>query len=162
MNQLKAIKGSSYFLMVVLLVMIATIVDSLGFKTLSAKLLPLMFAGFITLLGTVQLFREMRGGGAPEKVQVDEDTGLDAAEPSGWGGYLVHGAWIVGFALAIYLIGFLAVIPLFTLAYMKFQGTRWLTSVITAVVLTAVIYGLFDILLQIRLYEGRLFTWLGF
>ncbi|MFC1893793.1 tripartite tricarboxylate transporter TctB family protein [Chloroflexota bacterium] len=68
------------------------------------------------------------------------------------------GAWLVGFALFIYLLGFLIAVPLYTLFYMKQRGSRWLGAFVTAVLFTAIIYIVFEVALGVILYKGVLFA----
>ncbi len=74
-----------------------------------------------------------------------------------WQQYARVGAWLAGFFLAIYVVGFLAAIFLFMLGYMKTHGTKWLIATIFAIVTTTIVYGLFVALLKVYLYKGLLF-----
>ncbi len=154
------IKGSSYFLIVIILIMLVTIVASLRMEDFESKFLPLTFASLILVLAVMRLWREIKAGGETAGTTADDETGSASADAVGWRGYLVHGSWVVGFALGIYLLGFLVAIPIFMLAYMRWLGTRWLTVIISAIVTPAILYGLFEIALKTVLYRGLLFTWL--
>ncbi len=69
--------------------------------------------------------------------------------------------WILGFAAAIWLVGFQFGIGLATLLYLKSAGERWLTVMgITAAVLAGVVL-VFDCGMHIFFAEGKLFTWTG-
>ncbi|MFC1945490.1 tripartite tricarboxylate transporter TctB family protein [Chloroflexota bacterium] len=65
--------------------------------------------------------------------------------------------WLVGFWAAIYIVGFIVAIPSFILAYMKTRGVSWLTSIISAVVITGIVYAVFIQLFNIHLYEGLIY-----
>ena len=69
--------------------------------------------------------------------------------------------WILGFAGAIWLVGFQFGIGLATLLYLKSAGERWLTVIgITAAVLAGVVL-VFDCGMHIFFAEGKLFAWSG-
>ena len=155
------IKASSYFLIAIIIIMLMTIVASLQYTTFSARLLPLLFAGLVLVLSVVELFREGRTT-TESKIIVDEETGKKQTTERYWRQHLIHGGWVVGFALGIYLLGFLIASLLFSLAYMRYLGTRWPVTIITTVILVGTIYGLFEVFLKIVLYRGVLLAWLGF
>ncbi len=70
-------------------------------------------------------------------------------------------AWILGFAAAIWLVGFQLGIGLATLLYLKSAGERWPTVIgITVGVLAGVVL-VFDCGMHIFFAEGKLFTWTG-
>ncbi len=139
-------QGSSWFLVVIIAVMLAVIVLSLRMEYLESKLLPLIISGAVLVLAAIRLGKEIFKG-VPDG---SEETG------EGWRGYLISGAWAVGFFLAIYLLGFIIAIPLFILSYMKSHGTRWLVAIIWTILLPAFIYGLFELTLKVTLYRGLL------
>ena len=66
-------------------------------------------------------------------------------------------AWIGGFALIIWLFGFVIGLPLFVLAYVKTYEEGWLWAIILPVIMFLIVYVGFGLLLQSPLYEGRLF-----
>ena len=75
---------------------------------------------------------------------------------------LAIGAWVVGFFLSIWLIGFVWSSLVATFLYLKLGAREgWLVSV----VLTAVAYlffaGIFDMMLHLPFPPGDLFVWLG-
>ena len=75
-----------------------------------------------------------------------------------WLRYGVLFAWLVGLFLAVYLAGFLVAIPLFILSYMKTHGAKWHVAIIFAILVTAIVYGVFEVALKVYLYEGLLFS----
>ena len=54
------IRGGSYFIIVIIVIMLATIVSALSYPRFATKLLPLVFAGIVLILATVELVRDMR------------------------------------------------------------------------------------------------------
>ena len=70
-------------------------------------------------------------------------------------------AWILGFAAAIWLLGFQLGIGLASLLYLKFAGERWRAVIgITVAVLAGVVL-VFDCGMHIFFAEGKLFVWSG-
>ena len=145
------IKGSTYFLMLILAVTLFVIISSLTMKVFSSKLLPLVIGGATFILAALQLAGELKG----VKTLAESETTATGAV---WRGYLIASVWIGGFFLSIYLLGFIIAIAWFILAYMKTHGTGWLTSIIYAGVTTAAVYGIFGYLMKVELYPGIVFT----
>ena len=82
-----------------------------------------------------------------EKLQkIEEDIAFRAIGPPF--------AWIAGYSLSIYLLGFIIAIPLCTLIYMRSRGRRWLNSVCVALVVGGIIFGMFEIGFNYYLYRG--------
>jgi hypothetical protein len=75
---------------------------------------------------------------------------------------LIATGWILGFFLAIVLLGFPVAVSVFVFAYLRVQGKRgWLFSAIFTAVVWAVFYGLFDLLLHLPFAEGVIQSALG-
>jgi hypothetical protein len=71
-------------------------------------------------------------------------------------------AWLLGFFVAIVLLGFNLAIPLMMFTYMRFQGKEsWVLSLTLTVIAFVFYYGLFVKLLTLPFPEGLLLTWLG-
>jgi hypothetical protein len=71
-------------------------------------------------------------------------------------------AWLIGFFLLIWLVGFPIGIPLMMFTYLKFQGGEsWKLSIILTVIAWLCFWGLFVKLLHLPFPEGLLLTWLG-
>ena len=67
--------------------------------------------------------------------------------------------WIVFFTAALVLIGIMYAVPLYIFGSMRFHGKKsYLTSLITAVCVTAFTWLLFAFALQVELYPGALFS----
>jgi hypothetical protein len=152
------ITGKSYFLMGIMLLMLFVLGWSLFvMEFFESKLLPLIVGSIVLVLAAVQLGTELKTKREPEIVE-DAGTAVlsDDARP-----YLIHGAWIAGYVLAIYVLSFTAATGLFVLFYMHRLGTRWRDAIIFAIIFTALMYGLFEVALGIDLYRGLLFNWLA-
>jgi len=129
------------------------IVQCLRMKYVTSKLLPLIFAGFLIALAVIGLVKEMR---AKEKPDIVPDKAPTTAET--WRNYARTGAWIVGFLISIYLFSLIVAIPLFTLCYARWHGTKWLHSILFAVSVTVFVYIVFILVLRVNMSEGLLLT----
>ena len=88
---------------------------------------------------------------------LDSSTSADGAE-TGAAPALVACAWIAGFVALVGVVGFIAAIPVYTLAFMRLQGRRpWRHAVITAILITAVTWIVFEQLLRYKVFEGVIF-----
>jgi hypothetical protein len=147
------VRPSSYFVIATLIFGIGIIIYSLTYPYLESKLLPIIIAGVLLILAAIQLGKELRADG--------RNGGEAAPEEEAKSYPLVKGApsaaWIIGFCLGLYLLGFLVAVPLFVFSYMKSRGRGWAVSVIVPVILTACIYLIFTTFLQVRLSSGLLF-----
>ncbi len=152
------IRGSSYFFMVIMALMLIVIGLSLSMESFESKLLPLVIGSAVFILSALGLWREILAGNQQEVTVTEGDiTRVEKAKES-WRGYLLAGAWVVGFVLGIYVLGFIVAIPVFVLSYMKSHGIRWLVSIAFATITTVLIYGVFEFALGVDLYWGLLFT----
>jgi sterol desaturase/sphingolipid hydroxylase (fatty acid hydroxylase superfamily) len=71
-------------------------------------------------------------------------------------------AWILGFFLAIWLLGFPVAVPVACLLYFRFAGgEKWPISLSLTLAAGAIFYGLFDYFLHLPFPEGVLFELLG-
>ena len=75
---------------------------------------------------------------------------------------LAIGAWVVGFFLSIWLIGFVWSSLVATLLYLKFGAREgWIISVVLTAVAYVFFAGIFDMMLHLPFPPGDLFVWLG-
>lgn len=64
-------------------------------------------------------------------------------------------AWIIGFLIGIYILGFIVAIPLFTFLFLKFREKESLRmSILVSAGSWAAIYTMFSLLLKAQLYSG--------
>jgi len=138
-----------------MVVVLFMIVFSLQMEHWKTKLLPLVLGGIILFLVSIQLGKEVFGKDETEKTQIPEDEPKEPAQSLR--GYLIAGAWVLGFLLCIFLLGFFIAIPLFVIAYMKLYGTTWWLAVVFAVFLLGLMYLLSEPLAGIPLYRGVFF-----
>lgn len=70
-------------------------------------------------------------------------------------------AWTLAFFVMIVLLGFPIAVPLFVFLYLKIPGREgWVFSAIFTLIVWAVFYGLFDMLLHLPFPDGWLLEWL--
>lgn len=155
-------RGNFYVLITVMVIMAFVIVWSLVvMKSLALRLLPLVFGSVVFVLTAIGIWRETvedkKQTTAPEsKIEANKEAYED------WSGQLLNGAWILGFLIGNFVLGFIVALPLFILFYMKWLGTRWTVAIIFAILTTAFIYAIFELVLRVDLYKGLLLTWLGY
>ena len=149
------IRPSSYLLMAIIAIVLFIIFYSLQMAHWKTKLLPLILSGIILFLASIELGKELFGKNDVKKPPAPEaEPGASAATMRG---YLIAGAWVLGFLLCIVLLGFFVAIPLFTIAYMKLHGTKWWLAILFAVCSLGLMYLLSEPLAGIPLYRGLLF-----
>jgi len=150
-------KDSSYFIAFFLLVSLVAIGFSLTFKRWEAIGLPLMLGTIILILSVIELRKELR-----RKKRLETDDGATGEQEAKTERetrrfYLVLG-WIVGFALGTYVLGYLISMPIFAIAYLRNHGRSWLVTICFAAIVTAFIYGVFEIGFTLRLYRGLIWN----
>lgn len=149
--------GSAYFLVVIMVTMAIVLGVSLNMEYLELKLLPSILSIAIFIFAAIALTREIlpvkRTTGSETTVAIGGEARLARRH---WIAY----SWLAGYFLAIYLFGFLVAIVILVLAYMRTHNGRWLAAISLAILLPVLAYTLFDLLLNIELYQGLVFIWL--
>ena len=70
--------------------------------------------------------------------------------------------WLVGLALAIWIIGFLYSVPFFVLLFFRLEAKlSWLACVLYSTLTTVSVYVLFEAVLDIRWPLGKIFEIFG-
>lgn len=88
---------------------------------------------------------------------LDSSTTADEAGPAGARAGVACG-WIAAFVVLVGLIGFIAAIPVYTLAFMRVQGRKpWLNCLVAAGLITAITWIVFEQLLRYKVFEGAIF-----
>ncbi|MBI4186098.1 MAG: tripartite tricarboxylate transporter TctB family protein [Chloroflexi bacterium] len=155
------LRGNTYFLMVIAGVMLAAIIASLSMQYFTAKLLPMVIGGAVFALAVTGLLKDILVRDGREKIVTPGKADESEEAKDDLRGYLPSIGWVVAFSLSIYLLGFLIAIPLFALTYMKLHGVKWLQTIVFAILATALVYGIFERLLEVTLYRGLILAWLG-
>ena len=72
-------------------------------------------------------------------------------------------AWLLGFAVAIWIVGFYLASFFFVFFYMKLQGKmNWITCFSYPTVYMILVFVLFDMVLHVNMYRGIVWGLLGF
>ncbi len=108
--------------------MVLVIISALGMPLVS-KLLPLIFGSTVFVLAAIKLGYDISVSDKTEATVTKDIGGQAEKSRVPLRAYLVIGGWVLGFLLAIYLLGFLIACPLLVLSYMKMHGTSWLTAI---------------------------------
>jgi hypothetical protein len=153
---MKMMRGRSYFLIVIMAIMLVIIISSLRMDYFKSKLLPILVSSFVFILAAVELKREAFQENEQEARAIRGGVREEAKQRGH--AYLTAGAWVIGFTIAVYLIGFIIAIPLFVFSYMKSHGIGWIKAITFAILTVAFIYGIFEFAVGIILYPGLLFS----
>ncbi|MFQ5851050.1 MAG: tripartite tricarboxylate transporter TctB family protein [Candidatus Binatia bacterium] len=126
----------------------------------SARLFPWMTAIPLMVLSLVQLVIDLRmsTGETTKVMDFQFSPGVETALARRRTLNIL--AWVFGFALWIWLLGFEIAIPLMVFLYLKLQGQEgWTLSAVLTVVAYVFFWGIFDRLLHLPMPEARLFMW---
>jgi hypothetical protein len=119
-----------------------------------ARLFPWVVGIPAALVMLVQTLTEFSG----KESATQEEGDLSEQEGSDPRAYASIIAWMIGFLIMIYVLGFLVGIPLFVFLYLKTKGLGWFRSLALAVGLIIAIYGIFFLGMEMRLYPGLIFS----
>ena len=151
--------GGVYIPIVLIVLMGITMGIAFTYPYLQARIVPMLVAGIIMLLAIVELVKGLCSRTAP--ITPKEEGQTEGNEEIDLRGSLVQGAWMVGFLLVIYLVGFAAGIALFTAVYARAHRTTWPTSIGLGVFMAVLSYVLFSYLVEAELYPGIILRGLG-
>ncbi len=141
------------FSSVVLVILTVMTVATMGYPP-KARLFPLILLVITEGLVVIHLIKEIWGKTKHQADAVEEGKGEEKID---WALYLRAPAWIAGFMLAIYFLGYLIGASLFSFLYLKVHGEKWVTTIGFTLGVLALIYGGFEIALKTPLYGGLLF-----
>ena len=133
---------------------------SLRMEYFSSKILPLVMGGFCIVICAIGIGQEILAKPKSGTTRGQDETASRKETEESWSKYAVAGTWVVGFFLAIYLLGFIIAIPLFILSYMKARGTKWLTAITFSIATGAFVYLVFVVALELYFYEGLISPYL--
>jgi hypothetical protein len=129
-----------------------------------AKIMPVYVAALPGLvLVLVQLYRdasgwEARRRGSDGGIDMDETYEVKLEAKTELRRTLAFFAWFTGGALGIWLLGIVITLPLLIFLYALVEGKeKWLTSLIMAGCAYALVWGLFEYMLETRWPSGLLF-----
>ena len=115
-----------------------------------ARLLPLLVSSSVMALALIAVIKE--------NLQPAKDGEPSSVREAALGQYVVSGAWVLGFVIAVYCFGFLAAIALYCLSYAKVYGASWAQALLLAIITPLFVHIVFDLLLGVELYHGLLFS----
>ena len=147
------LKPSTYFVLIIMAVMMAVIGKALTFRYYQTALLPVLVGSLVFILAAIQVGRETLGKEVAKAEEKPKFEGEEIQYTKGMG-LGIFAAWSLGFCLAIYLLGHLIAVPLFSLSYVKWRGKGWVKAIATAACITAFIYILFPLAFRTELYPG--------
>jgi len=151
------VKAESYFLMAILVAMLAAAAAIMNFSFWQAKLAPLSVVVLILILGALQLKKEISASKAGKPAVLSGDVDSTRTPAGSARAYLIEGAWMSGCVAAIYLFGLLAGIVLFGVAYMKTHGASLAKSVLVTACIAFSCYAVFSYVLDVEFYPGLVF-----
>jgi hypothetical protein len=158
---------SFWFTAMIATAVLVVIVVSLGYDE-KARLVPMLVAVPTLVLAVLVLFVGDRPGPSAaldaDSVNLAEIAGLSEDAPGPpppegpRGSALSIILWIVLLCLLVLLVGFMVATPVFILFFMRLQArASWRASAAVAVIMFAVVYGGFDVLMKGDMFEGILF-----
>ena len=153
---MKKLSTGAYILISIMVVMLASIAELLRFESFATKVMPIAVSSSVFVLAAMQLWQEIRGKGSAKPGVADDESNIEEENKAEGRQYLPIAAWLVGFALAIYIIGFYVASLLLILFYMRQNGSRWPSAIILAVLSTAILYSVFELALRTDLHQGLL------
>jgi hypothetical protein len=107
---------------------------------------PYLVGGVLMALASLRLVQAIQGKRLPgEPEEPEAPTTESLAE------FTRTALWLVGILPAVWLLGYLAGIPLYLLAYFRAHGESWLTSVSLSLAALAVTYFVFIVFLRVHL-----------
>ncbi len=147
------IRGQTYFLLILLaaILFMFALTPPLSF---GSKLLPMILGGIALVLILIQLVTELTGQKKVSETKDAKKETVEAIMRPNYRAYMIAGMWVGGFALGVYLLGFVIAIALFVSGYLRAHHTGWLPSIIFAVVMAGGSYGLFQFLMAVQLWPG--------
>jgi len=128
-----------------------------------AAFFPLVTGIPLLILATAQLLVDLFGRSpAPDETRLDLEFATDVPPEIARRRTIAIFAWIAGFILLVFLLGFPYAVPLFVFAYLAPQtGVGWRLKVSLAAIAWGFFYGLFVSILHLPFEAGWIQTWLG-
>jgi hypothetical protein len=131
-----------------------------------AKIMPVYVAAIPgLLLVIIQLYRDATGWERQRRhasggMDMDEVTDVQLDETTELKRTLGYFAWFIGGALGIWLLGLVIALPLLVFLYTLIEGKeKWYIAVIATACTYAIVWGLFEYMLETRWPPGVLLDW---
>ncbi len=127
-----------------------------------AKIMPVYVAAIPGLIMvSIQLYREFTGWEkqrAASGIDMDDSGSADLDEATARRRTIMYFAWFIGGAIGIWLLGIVIAVPLLVFLYALVEGReKWLTSILIGAGAYALLWGLFEYMLESRWPAGLLF-----
>ena len=162
MNQIN--KGKLIFAAILLVLTLCFIIASFSYEEPRARMVPLAIGIATFIMGLVSVLHEIRPIQFITRFDmsiIDLSKQIDSKEkPEETLDIKLLGSigWITGFFIVIFLLGFHIGIIAFMLAFLKVRGRiGWIKSTVTAIIVWAGIYFLFEKAMGFSLFKGVLF-----
>jgi hypothetical protein len=129
-----------------------------------AKIMPVYVAAIPgIILVSVQLYREATGWerrrGSAGGMDMDEVSDVQLDRQTELRRTLGYFAWFIGGAFGIWLLGLVFALPLLVFLYALFEGKeKWYVALCAAACTYALVWGLFEYMLETRWPSGLLFS----
>jgi Tripartite tricarboxylate transporter TctB family len=155
-------KGRIFFCVFLLAVAASAIYMALDWP-FKAALFPLSVSIPLLILASIQLLQLIFGKAETnDSAALDLEFSSDVPPEIERRRVITAFAWIVGFILTVYLIGFPLTVPLFIFFYLRFEsGIGWLRTIAATAISWAMFYALFQKLVHLQFEEGAIQAWLG-
>ncbi len=158
---LKRISGTLWVYIGILLFSCLILYQSFQLRYLFSKIVPIIICVMVvllTLLGIAVETYSIAKGKSRTRSAVAGEKKVEKTEKS----MFECTAAVFIFAFLIIAVGFLVAVPLFMLAYIKLNGGKLSTAIISAVSVTLFVHVMFNMVLDADLYHGKLFMLLGY
>ena len=138
-----------WFPILIVIIFLILIIDGSVELSKSAMIFPWIIGAFGGILLVWEIIRETRG---------KQEKAPDEARSQKPATAYLSVAWLVAIVPMICLLGFFVSIPLHLFLSLKFNGEKWLLSVVLTVIVGAFFYLAFYVAMKVPFYEGLLFS----
>jgi hypothetical protein len=158
----KKLSSGLLFTLLVLIFFVFFVYEARNWR-LQARLYPWTIGIPMVLLAVIQLVRDLKGSRQQEAEATPMDYRFSQTidETEARRRTLNIFAWIFGFFVGVWLLGFSLAVPLLVFCYLKIQAEEgWVLSTLLTAVAWLLFWGLFQRLLRLPFPEGQVFGWI--
>lgn len=153
------LKSDSIVLIIILAVALLFTGYLFAYETMKIILVPAIACGLILVLGAAQLFKELKTSAKTTPAKSEGSGNVDEKKRQKHIRYLIGLVWLIGYAIAIYLVGFIFGTFFFIVFVFHFNGKHsWTKSGLVAIAGAAAFWLSFVYWLQTDLFGGVLFN----